>query len=123
MTTRRPRSRSAAGALALSIVALAGAARGDDWTNAGGDPGRNGLSSEIGPATPTVLWAGGLPSLLAWPPVTAGSRVFMVRQASFVPDQVPHDAPVVAMDLDTGAQLWTVDLPWNQGEWTTGSRA
>lgn len=90
-----------------------------DWTNAGGGPGRNGQSDEVGPVAPTQIWSGGRSSIIAWQPVTAGRRVFMVRQLGFVPSGVPNEAPLVAQDLDTGAELWVTNLPYNAGDWTT----
>ena len=105
--------------LALSLLSPLALAAPDDWSNAGGNPARNGATQELGPETPNVLWTGGKSSIIAWQPVTEGNRVFLVRQTSFVPSGVPNDAPVVCYDLSTGAELWTTHLPWNVGEWTT----
>jgi hypothetical protein len=109
-------------ALALSLacgLTCCSPAKGDDWTNSGGNAGRNGQSAERGPDAPTVLWSTGRPSIIAWLPVTLGDRLFIVRQNAFPPNNAPNDAPVVAMDLNTGAELWTVNLPFNTGDWTT----
>lgn len=91
------------------------------WHNAGGTPARGGRSDEIGPTTADLLWSGGRFSVIAWQPVTDGNRVFMVRQNSFPPDPPnrPEDAPVVAMDLTTGDELWAAHLPYESGDWTT----
>lgn len=103
------------------FLALAGstAAAQDGWSNSGGNAGRNGQSSEIGPAVDTVLWSGGPTSLIAWQPVIEGKRVFVVRQNGFPPEPMSNESPVLAFDLDTGVQLWRRDLPWLTGDWTT----
>src|SRR4051794_7878815 len=95
--------------LALSLacgLTCCSSAKGDDWNNSGGNAGRNGQSAERGPDAPTVLWSMGRPSIIAWQPVTLGDRLFIVRQNAFPPNNTPNDAPVVAMDLNTGAELW-----------------
>jgi hypothetical protein len=94
-------------------------AQGSDWTNAGGNAGRNGETAEVGPDAASLLWSGGRPSVIAWQPVTEGNRVFLVRQTGFPPGGEPNGSPVVAMDLDTGAELWAVNVPYNSGDWTT----
>ncbi|HEV8112453.1 MAG TPA: PQQ-binding-like beta-propeller repeat protein [Planctomycetota bacterium] len=104
-------------ALLLSFLPLAGPAVAADWTNSGGNAGRNGLTTEIGPDAAVVLWNGGRSSIIAWQPVIEGSRVFLVRQTSFPPEST--GSPVVCQDLDTGAELWATDIPANSGDWTT----
>jgi hypothetical protein len=103
----------------FALLLLAPAALAGDWTNAGGNAARNGQSDEVGPGAKTLAWSGGRPSIIAWQPVTSGRRVFMVRQTGFIPTGVPNESPVVCQDLDTGAELWTFNVPWNSGEWTT----
>ncbi|MFM9995106.1 MAG: PQQ-binding-like beta-propeller repeat protein [Phycisphaerales bacterium] len=90
----------------------------DDWSNSGGNAGRNGRTTESGPGAADVLWSGGRPSIIAWQPVIEGGRVFMVRQTGFLPAAAPNDSPVVAQDLDTGAELWFKHLPHAAGDWT-----
>jgi hypothetical protein len=102
---------------AIALILLASPARGADWTNSGGNAGRNGLSTEVGPTSANLAWSGARSSLIAWLPVTEGDRVFTVRQAKW-PDQQPNDAYVVAMDIRTGAELWAKVLPYNTGDWT-----
>lgn len=93
-------------------------ARAADWTNSGGNASRNCLTSELGPIDITnTLWSGGRPSIIAWQPVIEGNRVFLVRELTFPPDSVPNDAYIVAMDLDTGGELWAETLPYNSGDW------
>jgi len=105
---------------ALVLLQLLPAAVAGDWTNAGGNAGRNGQSAEIGPAALLApAWTGSRTSIIAWQPVTAGSRVFMVRQSAFVPSGVPNESPVVCHDLDTGAELWAFNTPYDPGDWTT----
>src|ERR1051326_2096257 len=113
--SRQKRSRS----LPLLAGLAASPALASDWTNSGGNAGRNGLTSEIGPDAATVLWATGRPSIIAWQPVTMGGRVFMVRQTGFPPESNSDLSPVIAMDLETGAELWPRNIQFNSGDWTT----
>lgn len=99
------------------LSAAIGPARGADWTNSGGNAGRNGLSLEIGPLTAELAWSASRTSIIAWLPVTEGERVFSVRQVQW-PYQQPNDAYVVAQDLLTGEELWAVVLPYEDGDWT-----
>ncbi|MCG3122585.1 MAG: hypothetical protein GIKADHBN_00977 [Phycisphaerales bacterium] len=109
----------------LTIAGLAAslspciAIAGDDWSNAGGNQGRNGQSSEWGPDAQQVLWNGGPSSVIAWQPVIEGRRVFIVRQSGFPPEPNSDESPVFAFNLDTGAQLWRRDLPYQANDWTT----
>jgi hypothetical protein len=115
-----PTTRPALAALAAAAV-LAPAlhpARAD-WTNNGGNAGRNGSTAQIGPDSPQVLWTGGRSSVIAWQPITAGNRLFLVRQTGFPPAGEPNGSPVFATNLDTGAELWRADIPFNPGDWTT----
>lgn len=103
--------------VAVIVLAATRTLPAADWTNSGGDPCRNCLSTEEGPAEATLLWSGGRTSLIAWQPVTMGDVVFVVRQAGW-PGSA-GDAPVVAMDLSTGGELWATDVPASPGDWTT----
>lgn len=108
-------------AVGLSVgLAPVPLARADDWSNAGGNAGRNGLSSEVGPAAPDILWQGGVrPSIIAWLPVTEGKRLFTVRQTGFPPEPDSDESPIVCLDLDTGKELWFRHLPYEADDWTT----
>jgi hypothetical protein len=101
----------------LALALLASPVLAADWSNSGGNAGRNGLTTEVGPDTATQLWSGGRSSIIAWQPVIEGSRVFLVRQTSFPPEST--GSPVVCQDLDTGAELWAANIPANAGDWTT----
>lgn len=101
----------------LALVVLALPLHASDWSNAGGNAGRNGLTLEVGPDAPTLQWSGGRSSIIAWQPVIEGSRVFLVRQTSFPPETT--GSPVVCQDLDTGVELWATNLPANSGDWTS----
>jgi hypothetical protein len=90
-----------------------------DWSNSGGNGGRNGRSVESGPSSPVLAWSGAPSSIIAWQPVTSGPRAFMVRQTGFPPGGEPNGSPVVAFDLGTGAVLWTRHVPYVAGDWTT----
>jgi len=108
--------------LTLSLVVLAGAAgaHADDWNNPGGTPGRNGRSMELGPDGADLLWNTGRSSIIAWAPVIEGRRVYMVRQTGFPPEPaLGTSSTIVCQDLDTGAEIWTRNIPFESGDWTT----
>ncbi|MBM4112597.1 MAG: PQQ-like beta-propeller repeat protein [Phycisphaerae bacterium] len=91
-----------------------------DWSNIGGNQGRNGLVPGLGPQSATLRWSGGPSSIIAWNPSTEGDRLFVVRQTSFVPNGVPNDSRVHALSVTTGAQLWPpFACPFASGDWTT----
>ncbi|MDX9912777.1 MAG: PQQ-binding-like beta-propeller repeat protein [Phycisphaerales bacterium] len=101
------------------VLALSGSAFAQDWSNSGGNAGRNGQTSEVGPVAPDVLWSGGATSLISWQPVIMGDRVFVVRQNGFPPEPNSDESPVICYDLDTGAELWRFNIPFLTGQWTT----
>jgi len=105
--------------LAIVMLMIVSTGFAADWPNAGGNAGRNGLSTELGPTAAQILWSGGRPSIIAWQPVTEGNRLFMVRQTGFPPGGEPNGSPVVAMNLETGAELYTINVPFATGDWTT----
>jgi hypothetical protein len=100
---------------ALLVVIAVSAA--DDWSNSGGNAWRNGLSMELGPLDANLLWSGGRNSIISWLPVSEGNRLFLVRQNAW--PGTPGDSPVVCMNLMTGGELWTADLPFETGDWIT----
>ncbi|MCA3005992.1 MAG: PQQ-like beta-propeller repeat protein [Phycisphaerales bacterium] len=111
----------AGAALAAAWPSFAGA-QSQDWTNLAGNGKMNGLVNVIGPdaiGPSELLWDGGPPSFIAWSPVVEGRRVFVVRQTGFPPDPQVGDATIYALNLDTGAVLWSADLPYEPGDWTT----
>lgn len=105
--------------VAVATAALATAAPAQDWTNSGGNAGRNGLTGLLGPDAADLAWSGGRQSVIAWQPVTDGATVYMVRQTDFPPEPDSDESPVVAMDIATGAELWFRDIPFESGDWTT----
>ena len=107
------------GVVGVTAALLVSAAGAQDWPNAGGNSQRNGLTSEVGPTGPDLLWSGGASSLISWQPVISGDRVFVVRQTNFVPSNVPNDSPVICYELDTGVELWRRSIPFDTGDWTT----
>ena len=113
------RARSLSWLVASLGMALGCGSAWADWTNAGGNAGRNGLISEIGPDSASILWSTAPTAIIAYQPVIEGDRVFMVRQNSFIPNNVPNDSPIVCKNLHTGATCWAANLPYNSGDWTT----
>lgn len=108
--------------LVLSLLAAAhftSTPASADWSNLGGNPARNGLTSAVGPATPTLRWSGASLSLIAWTPIVEGGRVFNIRQTvAGSPLLDPNNSMLHALDLATGNQLWTYEFPWQPGDWT-----
>ena len=104
--------------LVLSLAACSTAAA--QWTNLGGNAGRNGQSSSTGPAAPTPVWSTApRSSIIAWAPCIEARRVFTVRQTGFPPEPGSNLSPIVAIDLDTGQELWSRNIPFVSGDWTT----
>ncbi len=103
------------GALLICCASSTGA----QWSNAGGNAGRNGQSSEIGPAAAEILWSTSATSIIAWQPVIEDRRVYVVRQNGFPPEPNSDESPILCLDLDTGAEHWRINIPFNTGNWTT----
>lgn len=93
----------------------------ENWTNNGGNAGRNGQSSEVGPIGGGIvqLWPPIRVSIIAFHPFIEGSRVFVVRMKDVGSSASHEDSPVVALDLDSGEEIWFTHLPKNPGDWTT----
>lgn len=71
MTHRRSSVSKLALPLALLLAGAAFAIPGSracaaDWSNMGGDAGRNALTAERGPDAAHLAWSGGRSSLIAW---------------------------------------------------------
>ena len=100
------------GILALvTLLAPAHQIRADNWnTGTGGDAARNGLSAEIGPSEPQILWQGSVSAIVAQQAVTDGNMVVMSRITTF---DLPDGTSLVAHDLTTGEILWETILPSN----------
>lgn len=82
-----------------------------DWSNLGGNAQRNGQSFGNGPITDTLHWANDDDfSIISWHPVIHANRVFSIRQAAF-PAATAGDT-LVAMDLESGAEVWRVVVPY-----------
>ena len=101
------------GVLVLVFLNAASALLADDWvTGNGGRPDRSGLSGEHGPTAPAILWdTCPHTSLFGVPPVIGGTVVVTSRVESFA--DIVHDTWIVAQDLGTGAELWSIQLPIN----------
>lgn len=116
---QHPLLRAASCVACLAILSSA-QAQVQDWNNLGGNGRANGLVGVNGPDSPRdLLWQGGPFSWFGWNPVVEGRRVFVVRQAGFPADPVPGFSTIYALSLDTGAVLWTADLPFEPAEWST----
>jgi outer membrane protein assembly factor BamB len=105
--------------LAASLALLALPLRAGDWTNSGGNARRDGLSTEVGPDAPTIVWSGGRPSIIAWNPTIKDHRLFQIRQTGFPPGGEPNGSPVIAQSIFDGSELWRKDIVFNTGDWTT----
>ncbi len=101
---------------ASAVCAIAAAALADDWNTSAKNSLRDGLSADLGPDTPNLLWSGGRYSMIAWTPFIEGQRLFTVRQAMW-PDGSGEDTLVVALDIQTGQELWAEPVPFEPGDW------
>ncbi len=105
--------------LLTTLCGLATPCLAQDWTNSGGNAGRNGLTNQTGPDTAALLWSAGRPSIIAWQPVIEGGRIFLIRETGFPPEPNSDLSPVVGMNLDTGGELWFKNIQFNTGDWIT----
>lgn len=100
----------------VAAVCFAQPAPASDWhTGVGRDAARSGLSPEIGPAAPHLLWEGSRTAIISQQGV-AGEGLFIVsRVASFT---IPTGTWIVAHDLGTGEEAWAIQLPYEgPDEW------
>lgn len=96
-----------------AVLMLAIAAQGGDWSNLGGNAARNGLTDTLGPVAADLCWSNPDDfSLIAWAPFTYGERVFTIREAGFPQSGGAANDALVAYDLNSGAELWRVTLPF-----------
>jgi outer membrane protein assembly factor BamB len=96
--------------VALGLT-LAPATAGADWnTGVGGNAARNGLTAEIGPGAPDLLWQGSRPAIVSQQGVAAGNLFVVPRIQSFT---IPTGTWIVAHDLTSGDELWAVQLPFD----------
>ena len=99
-------------ALLFLLALLTGRAQASDWNTAvGRDAARIGLSPDVGPAAPTILWQGGRSSVIAQQAVAAGDILVSNRMHNI--NDVQNGTLIVAQNLTTGAELWTANLPWD----------
>jgi len=103
MTLRRA---TAAGLWLVSLVLSA-----DDWPiGTGGNSKRNGLTAEHGPTAPAILWDTCPHESLAGVPPVVGDGVVVTTRLDPLGDFV-NGTWLVAQELDSGAELWSVKLP------------
>ncbi len=105
--TGRP---AALAAMLAAWVALTASANPGWNTGAGGRSERCGLSSQYGPPEATLSWQGGRPAIVAQQAVCKETILVSSRIESF---DIPTGTWVVAQHLDTGEELWAVQLPYD----------
>lgn len=82
------------------------------WPNFGGNAQRNGRSGGAGPTTPNLLWSNSSDfSIISWHPVISDGRVYAIRQSGF-PSSTSANDVLIAMNLETGAELWRTVVPY-----------
>jgi outer membrane protein assembly factor BamB len=100
----------------LPLIVLLFVVARSDWINHGGNPARNGLSDQVGPAEPVRRWAGSLNSSFGEPVFIEQDRLVTCRYDFNL-------GPIVCHDLTTGETLWTRDFPGNSyRSWPIGLR-
>ena len=77
---------------------------GNDWNNGGGNPQRNGLSSQNGPLTDSLLWEVNTGSLIGFPVYIEGNKLITMKFLQMT------NAPVVCYDLSNGQLLWEKEV-------------
>jgi outer membrane protein assembly factor BamB len=81
-----------------------------NWNvSTGGNPQRNGLSDQFGPIDETLLWSGGLTSVIAQAPVSDSIYLAAVRIHNL--GDHAQGSKIVMMDIRNGDTLWTKNLP------------
>jgi outer membrane protein assembly factor BamB len=81
-----------------------------NWNiSTGGNPQRNGLSNQYGPIDETLLWSGGLSSVIAHAPVSDSIYLAAVRIDDL--GDFAQGSKIVMMDIRNGDTLWTKNLP------------
>ncbi|MFG0326123.1 MAG: PQQ-binding-like beta-propeller repeat protein, partial [Phycisphaerales bacterium JB037] len=95
------------------LLALAGSAWAQPWSNLGGNAQRNGLTTAVGPVSSAdLLWTNSdIFSIISWHPVIEDRRVFVIRETAF-PGATPGDL-LLCYDLDTGVEVWRVEVPYS----------
>lgn len=92
---------------ALAILLLAVTATSADWYSAaGGNSQRTGYVDCVGPDEPNRLWEGSIFTRYVRPIVVTDGRIYAPWNQSGSGYNL-----VVAMDLQTGDELWSVELP------------
>ena len=80
-----------------------------NWTvSTGGNPLRNGSSTEYGPNMETLLWSGGQSSTIARSPVSDSIYLAVVRISNT--SDFLNGSKIVMMDIRNGDTLWTKNL-------------
>ncbi len=91
--------------LAILICALLPISVLAAWHTMGGGSLRNGQADFVGPDDATLRWTYNDPCLFAGPIYTDGDYAAMMRFNTI------DFSPIVCLDVNTGAELWSVDLP------------
>lgn len=97
--------------LALGLLFLVSPSARAQWTVAvGGNPGRDGQASVVGPTAPTISWQGSLSGIVAQQGVVDNGLLVVNRISSFT---IPTGTWIVAHEVATGAIRWQIQLPMN----------
>jgi hypothetical protein len=108
-------------AVLVALASLSTSALAQDWSNAGGNNARNGLTSAIAPTdvnSDNFAWNSGDFSIISWQPVTLGDAVFAVRETGFPTNGGTAGDTITAWNVRTGEELWDRSLPFS-GNTTT----
>ncbi len=112
----------------LTAIGLSPAASAADWTNLGGNAGRNGRTTATGPTQAVSRWAAADFSIIAWYPFILADRVYTIRQTGFPQAGGAANDALVCYDAAGGAECWRVTLPYNGNPssqwiaWIAGAR-
>ncbi len=89
-------------ALLIAFLPLCAAA---DWSTMGGTSQRDGRMDFVGPEDATLRWTVNDPCLFAGPIYSDGDYAVMMRFNTI------GYSPLLCVDVNTGDELWTLDLP------------
>ncbi|MBU1701365.1 MAG: PQQ-binding-like beta-propeller repeat protein [Candidatus Eisenbacteria bacterium] len=111
LNKRRTAHRIKALLIAAAITFLFASPAPADWnTGVGGNGARDGYAPVTGPSIPEILWEGSRPAIVSQQAACDGTILVVSRITSFT---IPTGAWIVAHDLNSGEELWAVQLPYD----------
>jgi len=95
--------------LFIILFVLAVFVKGQNWSNGGGNPSRNGYCLVNGPSKDTVLWQTSSAGIFGMPLYIEGNKLVTMRFLSTT------NAPIECYNLTTGTLLWKKEITGLRG--------